>query len=345
MKKIFFFIFLLILFQSCDSLELSNYSETIYINNNGASMPAYIYGNVASKKLMVVLHGGPGGNGLEYRIGDYARQIEENVGVVYFDQRGQGMAFEKTNSQKITIDDLTNDVFALVKVLKTKFGNDTKIFLYGHSWGGMLGTAYLLNPTYQQEVTGWIESNGAHDLPLLNKESIKLFKQVANEQIGLGNSVTDWQSILDWVNTIDEENISEEISGEINTKAFEVENYLRNDGILNYSENYGEYARFLLFGKENPLTSAISGNRTNGLLNTEIEQTALTSQLSEIKIPSLFLYSKYDFVVPAALGQSAYQLVSTTNKKLVIFEKSGHSPMDSEPNLYANEIVRFMSQF
>lgn len=344
-KELFLYFLLVISFFSCESLDLTDYSEQIYVTNDGATQPAFIAGNVSSKKLIVILHGGPGGNGLEYRVGDYYKQLEENVGVVYYDQRGQGMSYGKYTEDDVTVEQLTADLYALVKVLKTKFGNDTKIFLLGHSWGGMLGTAYLMNETYQKEISGWIESNGAHDIPLLNTESVKLFKEVANEQIKAGNSVEDWQAILDWANEIDINNITEEVSGEINSKGFEVENYLRSDEVINYGGSYGEYIQLYLVGRLNPLTSHINGNRTYWLLNDEVESTAFTSQLYKIKVPSLFLYSKYDFVVPAALGVSAYQKVASNNKQFYLFEKSGHSPMDSEPNEFANQVIRFTNQF
>jgi len=53
-------------------------------------MPAYLYGNFDSKTFIVLLHGGPGGNGLEYRSGKYAEMLEEQFAMVYWDQRGQG---------------------------------------------------------------------------------------------------------------------------------------------------------------------------------------------------------------------------------------------------------------
>lgn len=303
-------------------------------------MPAHIHGNVSSKVLIVVLHGGPGGSGLEYRTGVFSNELEKFYGIVYFDQRGQGMSQGKYT--EISVDVMVEDVNALVKILKIKYGTDTQIYLYGHSWGGLLGSAFLVKDDYQTSISGWIESNGAHDLSQLNKAAIPLFLQVAEEQIQKGHSVEKWQEVKDWATAIDVKNITNEQSTEINQRGFEMEDYLRQDAEISQSSNGNSYLKTILISPLNPITSYFTGNRTNNALNDEVEATALTPQLSKIRIPCLFIYSKYDFVVPAALGKSAYEAVASSNKKLVIFEQSGHSPMDSEPLYYAANIKEFV---
>lgn len=340
-RKYLFLIAIFIQSTSCEINDIDALKQTIYIENNGAKMPAYIRGNGGSGKFIVILHGGPGGSGLEYSLGTFAEELEKKYAVVYFDQRGQGMSQGKYDTRNVTVAQLAEDVFALVKTLKFKFGETSQIILYGHSWGGLLGSAFMVNTTFQQEVVAWIESNGAHDLPLLNKSAIRQFSRVADEQITKGNSVEEWQEIADWVATIDENNITEEQSGEINEKGFLVEEYLLNDDEINGYVGGANLVSYLV-GPTNRLTSLVSGNITNGFLNAEVEATALTHELPKISKPCLFLYSKYDFVVPKELGETAFDAVSSSNKKLVIFERSGHSPMDNEPNLYLREMIAFI---
>ena len=49
------------------------------------------------------------------------------------------------------------------------------------------------------------------------------------------------------------------------------------------------------------------------------------------------------FVVPPALGEDAFEKVSSDVKKLVIFESSGHSPMSNEPDLFVDEVLSFIN--
>lgn len=323
--------------QKSDPIELS---ETIYVKNDGAEMPVYIRGNGASNTFLVILHGGPGGNGLEYHLGTYAEQLESSYALAYWDQRGQGMAQGHFSSESLNMDQMTDDLRAVIFVLKERYGQDIRVFLLGHSWGGTLGTAFLLNDSNEAMVNGWIESDGAHDIPKLNIESVKLFQQVADEQISLGNSVDSWKSFLEWANGIDTNSITLDQGGEINTKAYEAEQLLLDDGILEDPDPSFPP----LIGPTNQLTSYLMGNFTSATLEEEIENTSLTSQLNGIKVPCLFLWGKYDFVVPPQLGIDALNQVNTTDKELIIFQYSGHSPMDNEPDLFVSSIRDFVDR-
>ncbi len=334
-------IFSIILF-SCNKQDISNLSDTINIRNNGADMPAHIYGNASDDIFIVVLHGGPGGNGLEYRFGKYAAELEKKYAVVYWDQRGQGMSQGRYTKEDLTISHLTDDLLKLILVLKNKYGDNIKLFLLGHSWGGMLGTSFMITGDNQKHVKGWIESDGAHDIPKLNIEAVKMFRTISQEQLSLGNSTEKWTEINNWAENIDTNNITTDQGGEINSYGFEVEQTLLDDGFLN--EGQSPSLTKGLFSPINSITSSITGIYTNNYLNDEVENASLTNQLYKIEKPCLFLWGKYDFVVPAQLGEDAMNKISSVNKEIVYFEHSGHSPMDNEPDKFVSVIVKFIDE-
>ncbi len=324
----------------CQKADLADLNETIYVKNNGADMPVYVRGNGASKCFVVLVHGGPGGRGLEYAIGKSQEILEKEMAFAYWDQRGQGMAQGHYSVNELNVTQMTKDLRAVVLTMKAHYGDEAKIFIMGHSWGGTLGSKFMINVSNQSLASGWIEADGAHDIPRLNVQGIKLFKSVATEQLALGNSTAKWTDILNWANGIDTLNISYEQGGEINEKAYEAEELLLNDGILaNGDDSYAP-----LLSPTNMLTSAITGNITAGLLDPEIESTSLTDSLFKITVPSLFLWGKYDFVVAPQLGVDAFNKVSSIDKELVIFQESGHSPMVNEPELFAQEIIEFVER-
>ncbi len=81
MKKALIYIVICILFASCDKDNLSGtLNDVLYVQHQSASTPAYIHGNGGSKVFIVVLHGGPGGNGLEYRNKSDEGRVGEGVG-------------------------------------------------------------------------------------------------------------------------------------------------------------------------------------------------------------------------------------------------------------------------
>ncbi|MGR3809044.1 alpha/beta fold hydrolase [Jiulongibacter sp. NS-SX5] len=331
-----------LMFTSCESDLAPNEAETIYVSYDDAQMPVYLQGNREAKKVVVLIHGGPGGNGLEYSIGNYATDLEENLLMAYWDQRGQGMSQGKYGEEKITVGQMAEDLEAVVRTLKKHLGEDFEVYLLGHSWGGMLGTKYMVDPAKAALVNGWIEASGAHDIPFLNKSAVNLFKKVSTEQIAAENSIEEWQAIKDWVEGIDPNNITEEQGGEINQKGFEVESYLVDAGLIqspSFAE--GTFAK-VVASPINWARSTVTGLYTSNVLTPEIESTSLSDQLYKIEKPCLFLYGKYDFVVPPDLGEDAFDKVSSNDKKLVIFENSGHSPMYNEEQKFVQEVLSFV---
>ena len=251
---------------------------------------------------MILLHGGPGGNGLEYRGGRYVEDLEKEIAVVYWDQRGQGNSRGITHTKKtLDMDLLLDDLDQLVVLLKNQYGNDINLFLYGHSWGGTYGTKYLMSEARQAQFNGWIESNGAHDIPRLNVEAIKMFLTIGQDEIDKGNNVTDWQEIVDFAKGVDTTNITEDEGGQINQhghKAGELIGELKTAGEDEF--------RMPFRNPSDMISSSIAGNRTsNVLMQNGIEDIALTDSLYKIKLPTLLLWGKYDFVVPPQLGYDA----------------------------------------
>lgn len=341
MKKLLPFLLIASLITtSCQRDDLHELKETIYVKNNGATMPAYVYGKGSSKTFMIVIHGGPGGTGLQYRQGEYYKALEQEMAMVYWDQRGQGMSQGNYPLSELNIEQMTDDLQKLILALREHYGRTIDVYLLGHSWGGMLGSAFLIQRNLQKQVKGWIEVAGAHDMPRLAIESVKLFQEVSTQQIAVNHNAGWWTETKAYVDRIDTNNISFEQSLEMNQKAYEAEQYLMEDNVIDIPDFYLPN----LYSPTNLLTSAITGRITNAYLSAEVEKSALTDELQKITIPSLFIWGLYDLVVPLQLGVDAFNEVSSTDKKLVIFERSGHSPMINEPEKFSIEVLDFVER-
>lgn len=326
---------------SCSKDEnLNNLEETIFVRHKDADMPAYIHGNASDKTFLIILHGGPGGFGLSYRNSTIKSDIEKECAVVYFDQRGSGMAQGSYSESGINIDIMAEDVLALTKVIKHKYGNDSKFFLMGHSWGGALGSAALLKD--QNDFLGWINVGGAHNFKELYFEYIINFKRVATEQINAENSIDFWQDALDMVNNVNPTEYNAEDGSRMNSKAHNAEEIFTNDNVINKTDDEDISIIF----KYNILTSLWSLNKTQTILADQglWRNIDYTNRLSEITIPSLVLWGKYDMIVPPIFAQEAFDNLGSSKKELVIFEKSGHSPMSNEPDLFADKVIQFINE-
>lgn len=338
-SKVLFILVVLLSMVSCSKEEnSSNLSETLFVRHKDADMPAYIHGNASEKIFLIILHGGPGGLGLTYRSNTIKNDIEKECAVVYFDQRGSGMAQGSYSDSGINIDIMAEDVLALVKVIKKKYGSDARFFLMGHSWGGTLGPATLLKD--QSDFLGWIDVDGAHNPKGMYTAYIANFKRVAAEQIEAENKIEYWESVVDLVDNVDTQYNEDEMK-KLNSEAFEAEYELEEADVIN-SKVENDENTILHY---NLLTLFWNITKTQSLLDTNLfENISFADRLSEITIPSLVLWGRYDMVVPIRFAQDSYDNLGSSEKRLVIFENSGHSPMLTEPDLFAEEVIVFINE-
>ncbi|MGB0870816.1 MAG: alpha/beta fold hydrolase [Flavobacteriales bacterium] len=321
-----------------ESSNLNDLNDTLMVRHKKADMPAYIHGNGSEKVFLIILHGGPGGTGLQYRNSTIKEEIEKNNAVVYFDQRGSGSAQGSYSESDVSVDLMAEDVLALVKVLQTKYGNDSKFFLLGHSWGGTLGPAVLLKN--QDVFSGWIDLDGDHDPKGSYTKNKVALEKMALEQIDQNNSISFWQDVITLVNGVSPNYNSDDLF-KMNRKSHELEKTLMDDKVINKSQA-GDYTPPL-----NVLTALWNNNKILNIFinNGFYENVSFTSELEKIKIPSLVLWGKYDVIVPFVDAQEAYDHLGSTEKELFIFEKSAHSPNDTEPELFAEKVIEFINQY
>ena len=321
-----------------EEMNLNNLNETIYLRHRQADMPAYVHGNASDKIFLIYLHGGPSGMGLEARINTMITEVEKNNAVVYFDQRGSGNAQGNYSEDDVSIDAMADDVLALVKVLRIKYGDDAKFFLMGASWGGTLGPATLLKQ--QEAFLGWIDVAGVHSPKDLYDEYQIVLPEKANAQIALGNSTPHWEGVLELIQSVGS-SFSHEDFSKLNGKAHESERILAKDMVINEPQYLDEDGKAQNFEVRNNLETVRILTRKRGLFR----DVSFTDRLSEINIPSLILWGRHDLVVPIRFAHEAFDRLGTDHKELFIFERTGHSPLESEPALFAEQLIAFINEF
>lgn len=318
-------------------------SERFYFRNDGADLAVQVDGNTHSKVFILMLHGGPGGGAGAYNTGYYADKLEEKYAMVYMDQRGNGASQGNFSADQLTLEQNSKDVYALTLFLKQKYGSDISLFLMGHSWGGITSAHALIHTNIQSELKGWIEVDGAHDFVQNDIEAVKMFLEIGNQQVAAGNSLGFWNPLLPQIEAMDTTNITSQDQGVLNSKGFEAERNIpdiKNDGPQGSSSEFSAFTN-----PDASIAVYMNNQAVNPPLNQDSQNNPLTDRLNEINIPSQFLWGKYDFVVPPAIGVSGYNNVGTSEKELVIFQYSGHSPMNNEPVLFVDEVSDFIEQY
>jgi len=344
--KILVLTFCVVVSDSCKKEDLSNLSDNFYVRRNGADIPAYVYGNGSEKVFLIWLHGGPGVGSLPDRTVSAFKELEKHCAVVYFDQRGQGMSQGHYSKADYSIWEMAKDVKALALILKHKYGQDSRLFLMGASWGGALGTVALIDKGTQDIFKGWIEVDGAHDSPARNQGTIDLIKLIGNEQIKLGNSVDYWTNAILRMDNYDI--TKNDDCSLLNNEAYNAISVLQQDKIVNQDESPTSDVYKYMWLVDNPITTSINGSISSSAI-MEINNYSccfsVTDSLSLIKIPTLLIWGKYDFVVSPTVGQTTYDKISSTDKKLVILDKSGHNTVSEQPIEFVDEVVAFIDEY
>lgn len=106
-------------------------SDTI----SGVQLHMRVHEGPADAPVIIVLHGGPGG---DFRSLEALARFSDEYTVVFYDQRGAGLS-ERVPAGMLTLEGYLSELTAIV----ANVSPDAPPILIGHSWGAMLATAYL----------------------------------------------------------------------------------------------------------------------------------------------------------------------------------------------------------
>lgn len=338
-------VFIFSCFVACtkEDFPKTEIADQFYLRRAGADMPVWVHGNKQSNVFILTMHGGPVlGDGLDFRRGAYTKTLEENYAMVYWDQRHSGAAHGSFSKDDLTVENYVQDLDFLVNTLKHKYGKGISLFLMGHSWGGMATAFYLSKGHFQDKIKGWINISGVVDLEAGPIDVANRLSMFANENIATGQSVETWTSILKDIQEVDLSTLP--LSKDDNKIMFSVEK--RANELLEEKLNKEQY-REGFFSNTFLGPSASFNHATNMLhgffpLEKEIKEHDLKLQLPKITIPSLLIFGKYDLGTSPDVGAVFYNEISSTEKKLSIYEYTSHEAMLTEPEKFNMEFMDFV---
>jgi len=339
MKKVISIIVITALFFSCGDFLLNNDfkgGDWFYLESKGAIMPVWVKGNKQSNVFLLLLHGGPGDSAMYYSTFDAFEKLEKDYALVYWDQRMSGAAQGNAKPESINLEQFVEDLEKVVTLIRHKYNNPA-LFLLGHSWGGTLGTAFLINPANQTNISGWIELNGGHNLKDGLIHSKEWVIEKAEEQIALGKDVNYWRKELAWYDNV--------IFSNDNAIFRHYDNLHKLNAYYVDTSNAFEAPFSWLFNS--PYAISVFLNPYYGIKynNFELWNINLTPEMNKIKIPSLILWGKHDGVFPIVLAHEAYENIGSDNKYLHVFEYSAHNPCFEEPDLFVDRVRIFINEY
>jgi pimeloyl-ACP methyl ester carboxylesterase len=308
--------------------------DHFFLKSGNQHMPVLVAGNVSSNKLIVIIHGGPGGNSNAYR-DDYVRnEVENEFALVYWDQRFAGNT--QGNGGNTDISAFRKDIKNLLILLRHRYGKDKKFYLFGHSWGGFLAPYFLVDGDNQDMVKGWIQIGGAHNYPMNDSLTREMLLHYGNLELAAGRNAKDWEEIVNWCNANGFEGRDNGLK--LNGFAHDAEKLIDDVG-----KNEREPLDLNQMKQNSILTQALNSS-ISGLreIDAPTYSTPNSDQLHKIQIPTLLLWGKYDFVCPPGLADDIEANIGTSDVTKFIYKNSGHSPMLNQRVQFWDDVIEWV---
>lgn len=309
-----------------------------YLHRAGADMPVLVRGNIDSGVFLVTLHGGPGNSGLAMGLSPGLKQVEEEVAVVYWDQRFSGMSQGNPSEDTITIPDYVADTDAVLSLVLEKY-DPAALFVYGHSWGGDLALATMTMGTHQVDVNAWIVDGGAHDEFFAINESRTWMVQTIEQYVADGIDVEFWSEVARWY----EENPV------LKPDSFEHYSYVSRTAGYFYDPSVYEEPPVVELALASPFAMGIYQNEEHAhrLAEGLLVPMDVSAELPLVTEPVLVMGGELDGAVPLSVAEAIYDLLGTdpADKKHEALPLVAHSPRDEDPDAFAELVLGWIAAY
>ena len=304
-RTILFFTVLFLI--ACEKKKSLQESEG-FINVKGGKVWYRIAGS-GDKTPLLLLHGGPGVP--SYYLKPLAA-LSVDRPVIFFDQLGCGNSDRISDTSLMTIDNYIEEVEQVKNALGLK-----EYFLYGHSWGSMLGMDFYLK--HPDGIKALIFSGPALSIPRWSKDADTLISTLPDS---LQNAIR----MNEARKTYDDSSYQRALK-------YYYQQFLARK--LPWSPDVD--SAFMMMGQnvylymEGPSEFTLTGTFKN---------YDRTDRLHEIKVPTLFITGEYDEARPIS---ARYYQSLVPGARFELIENAGHLTMHDNPNKNLLVIKNFLN--
>lgn len=311
--------------------------EKLFVTLGGVKESIRIRSTDEKLPVLLFIHGGPGVCDRHWVL-KYQSNIANVATMVCWDQRGAGLSYSKDlKKEDMTVSRMIEDAKELLQYLKERF-NKSKIYIVGHSWGSLLGT--LLANKYPEHIAAYIGMGQFIDGPENEKLS---YEFVLNEATKRGDkkALKDLQRI-GWPKEGHYASLDDlMVQRDLMTK-YGGEDYGESDGIIKAVVmpilKSPEYTLF-------DLIKYYKGTFFNlNSLWDEVVDSNLFVTVPQLKVPVYLTQGRHDQNCPIPISLRWFEQLKAPRKEWIWFEKSAHSPIKNEPELWGETVIRIIQE-
>lgn len=260
---------------------------------------------------ILLLHGGPGCT-YEYFESFQDYLPHEGFEIYFYDQLGSYHSDQPNDPSLWTIERFREEVEEVRRYL-----NLEDFYLYGNSWGGMLGIEYALK--YQSALKGLIISNMTASIPSYLKYIHELRERLPKEIL---EKMKYYEDKGDYENPEYEEIVFESL-------------YTKH---ICRVDPWPEPFRRMLSNLNKQIYNTMQGPN-DFIVHGTFKDWNRWNDLKKIKVPTLLIGGRYDTMSVEDKEEMGNRI---PNSRLKIFENGSHTPMWEEPDNFFSSIKNFV---
>lgn len=295
--------------------------------NNGEITGLIRSKNINDKTILLFVHGGPGIPDIPFSR-KFDELLVDNFICIHYDQRGIGKSISNFSIDQISIKDNVSDLLEISNQLRQKF-KDKRIFLVGHSWGTLISFLALNeNPNAFDYYIGISQIVNLKESDKISFDFTELKSNELNdtEAINFHKKFNRNNYTLDHKNLIEQRGYLNKFGGRF------FDNSIKSK-LTDLAISSPEYSLHeLIFTK-------ITASFLDQKLYQKMTEINLNLIAKNITTPTIFIFGKQDFNTPSILANELLINLKSKEKKLIIFDKSGHLPQYEENEQFSKILL------
>ncbi len=262
------------------------------------------------KTPLLLLHGGPGSSSFYL---EPLKELSQDRPVIFLDQLGCGRSTRITDTTLMTIEKNVEQLEQVRKALKLE-----KFYLYGHSWGTMLGMDYYIK--YPKGIQGLIFSSPLFSTKIWTDDADTLIKTLPE---ATQKAIRESERLKDYANEAYKEAMK------VYYKAYVRRSDKSKSEQDSAAKFFGENVYNFMWG---PSEFTATGN----LLNYN-----RLKDLPKITVPTLLTAGEYDEARPSSVRYYTSLIPGAQFKKI---PQAAHSTMMDNPKEYIGVLREFLKK-